>query len=280
MNKIEQYIDSIFGEVNQKSQQIIDLKEEIRIHLLESIKELQLEGKTEEEAIEIAIKRFGEPTVLTKSLLGKLEKRVHVAKWLLRASLFFLIAGLAVGIIGFVLLQKYNNTETQLNQMLASYDGKPELTEQDKMEMRYELENNPALLKVNYVEVMNRRDIGAMNLRDGIWIPVYGEEEIENSRLFILVNNILGRIQYLFTPAHDRPQFARIEPDPGYKFKGTYVYIIITSKDWQIKYQYKGFALLIYYYLIIPLILIGTAILLFGTGRILSFANGIKLFRN
>jgi hypothetical protein len=62
MNKVDKYIDSIFSDVDNKNQQIKELKEEMKFHLTDAINELQLEGRTEEEGTEIAIERFGEPS--------------------------------------------------------------------------------------------------------------------------------------------------------------------------------------------------------------------------
>jgi uncharacterized protein YpuA (DUF1002 family) len=41
-------------------EQAKEFKEEIRTHLVETVKELQTQGKSEEESVDIAIKRFGE----------------------------------------------------------------------------------------------------------------------------------------------------------------------------------------------------------------------------
>ena len=56
MKKIDKYIDDLFG--NDKSPEIIDLKEEIKGHLIDMANEFINDGLNEEEAFNKAIKKF------------------------------------------------------------------------------------------------------------------------------------------------------------------------------------------------------------------------------
>lgn len=56
MRQIDEYLDKLYKKDNNKS--TIELKEEMREHLIESVNELKLEGFEEEEACKRAIERF------------------------------------------------------------------------------------------------------------------------------------------------------------------------------------------------------------------------------
>lgn len=68
MKEIDEYIKHIYKHINVTNQEIANLKEEMKNHLLESVYELQAEGKSPQESIRIAIERFGESTQLNKEL--------------------------------------------------------------------------------------------------------------------------------------------------------------------------------------------------------------------
>ncbi|WP_449536356.1 permease prefix domain 1-containing protein [Ferdinandcohnia sp. Marseille-Q9671] len=59
MKKIEVFVDEVYQGIGGNEKEIQELKEEMKNHLLEAVHELKSEGKTEQEAIELAIERFG-----------------------------------------------------------------------------------------------------------------------------------------------------------------------------------------------------------------------------
>jgi len=68
MKSIEEFVDSLYKGVDGKPKEISDFKEEMKSHLIETVNELKSEGKTEEESLEIAFKRFGDSGVITNGL--------------------------------------------------------------------------------------------------------------------------------------------------------------------------------------------------------------------
>lgn len=60
MKRIEAFVDSMYLNVDGDKQEIEELKAEMKNHLFESVQELKEGGKTEQQAITIAIQRFGE----------------------------------------------------------------------------------------------------------------------------------------------------------------------------------------------------------------------------
>ena len=59
MKQINNFVDSVYNHVHGNKKEIQELKEEMKSHLIDSVHELQKQGKSETEAIDIAIKRFG-----------------------------------------------------------------------------------------------------------------------------------------------------------------------------------------------------------------------------
>jgi cytochrome c-type biogenesis protein CcmH/NrfF len=59
MKQIEAFVDSVYQNVGGNEKEIQELKAEMKNHLLEAVDELKKEGKSEQEAIDIAIDRFG-----------------------------------------------------------------------------------------------------------------------------------------------------------------------------------------------------------------------------
>lgn len=59
MRIVDQYIEKLYKEANPRLNETKELKEETRIHLNESIRELMTEGHSVDEAFNIAVERFG-----------------------------------------------------------------------------------------------------------------------------------------------------------------------------------------------------------------------------
>lgn len=102
MRRIENYINSVYKNVQGNENEIEDLKQEMRIHLLETLEELKNEGKTEEESIEIAISRFGEREQLEDELSKVFKVQRKFTKMLLIISIISLILA-SVCYIGYII---------------------------------------------------------------------------------------------------------------------------------------------------------------------------------
>jgi cytochrome c-type biogenesis protein CcmH/NrfF len=68
MKEIDEYLKLLYKSLNASDQEIVDFKEEMKDHLLESVHELQAEGKSPQESIQIAIERFGDPSQINREL--------------------------------------------------------------------------------------------------------------------------------------------------------------------------------------------------------------------
>ncbi len=71
MKQIDEYVNNVYRDVKGNKKDIEELKIEMKNHLLESVYDLKQEGKSEQQAIEIAIERFGKENEL-RSVISKL----------------------------------------------------------------------------------------------------------------------------------------------------------------------------------------------------------------
>lgn len=71
MKLIDEYLDSLYK--NKIGKENIDLKEEMRQHLIESVNELKLEGLSEEEACRKSIERFDGGSEMQQELYAVIE---------------------------------------------------------------------------------------------------------------------------------------------------------------------------------------------------------------
>ena len=68
MKRIDNFLNSIYKNVQGEQQEIQDLKEEMKAHLMEKVNEFKQSGKTEDEAIKLAIEEFGDEKHIKKGL--------------------------------------------------------------------------------------------------------------------------------------------------------------------------------------------------------------------
>ncbi|WP_017729003.1 permease prefix domain 1-containing protein [Halalkalibacterium ligniniphilum] len=91
MRVIDEYVDKLYKHANPKDPETMELKEETRIHLNESVQELIKEGYTESEAFKIAVERFGGFEQAEK-LISLMEIRQKTfANWLLTVGISILV---------------------------------------------------------------------------------------------------------------------------------------------------------------------------------------------
>ena len=99
MKQIEEYVNKVYRNMKGNKKDIQDLKNEMKSHLLESIHELKLEGKSEEEAVAIAIERFGKENELRSIIRQVLQTQKTFGEKLLYAGLgIFLLSIIIFGI--------------------------------------------------------------------------------------------------------------------------------------------------------------------------------------
>ena len=78
MGVINNYIDSLYK--NDNSQEVLELKEELKEHLIMSANEFINEGYEEQDAYEMAIKKFDGGTLLLKKMQKRLKRLIRLQR--------------------------------------------------------------------------------------------------------------------------------------------------------------------------------------------------------
>lgn len=100
MNKIEEYIDNIYGNFDNLDKDTKILKEEMRTHLYEEVEELKKQGLSEEESINKTLECFGQENSVVTEMNYILKNRSIFTKMLIKAGVVVFIIGCLLQIIG------------------------------------------------------------------------------------------------------------------------------------------------------------------------------------
>lgn len=133
MKQIDEFVNSIYANVSGKEAK--EMKEEMQTHLIETVEELKEEGKSEQEAISIAINRFGDKNQITKGLLDLFKAQNKIVKILYRIAFTFLIIGLGILISLIVSDKLVGDKQLEVQDTLNSIINMPgdkELSEAEK----------------------------------------------------------------------------------------------------------------------------------------------------
>lgn len=139
MKQIEAYVDSVYQNIGGNIKEIHELKAEMKSHLLEAVHELKIEGKSEQEAAEIAIQRFGGEKEI-RSVVGQLFKAQKTfAKWVLYTAVAFLFISTLLFSIMMPIekskLDQSNQVASQILNSLGDKEGIPIQIETDIQEI-------------------------------------------------------------------------------------------------------------------------------------------------
>ena len=102
MNKIEEYIDSIYGNFDTTDKDTKILKEEMRTHLYEEVEEFKKNGLSEEESMVKALELFGQENTVVAEMNKVLKNRSIFTKMLIKAGAAILILGCLLQIFGII----------------------------------------------------------------------------------------------------------------------------------------------------------------------------------
>ncbi|PLT30591.1 permease prefix domain 1-containing protein [Peribacillus deserti] len=94
MKKIDEFVHSLYKDVSGDKQELDDLKQEMRSHLIEAVEELKFEGKTEEEAIRMAIENFGGKKQIVSGLSEFFRVQKKFTNVVLSFALLFFVAAI------------------------------------------------------------------------------------------------------------------------------------------------------------------------------------------
>lgn len=181
MKQIEVFVDSVYHGIGGNEVEIQELKTEMKSHLLEAVHELKSQGKSEQEAIEIAIERFGGEKEM-RSIVGQLFRAQRIfAKWVLLTSLAFLITGSVVfGIMLKIGDENVENDEKIAFNLLERLGESEVLSEDIKNEISSIATQNKQIQQVEIRDLQNKdpyvfRKEADFTYKKDIWVP-----EVEN----------------------------------------------------------------------------------------------------
>lgn len=157
MKQIEVFVDSVYRNVGGNKKEIQELKTEMKNHLLEAVHELKAEGKTEREAIDIAIERFGGEREM-RAIVGQLFKAQKTfAQWILYCAVTFLV--LSLSIFSF-LWQNAESDASELSDIATQISDELENKEVITQEMEAEIERLvESTDQISVVKIFNVTDL-------------------------------------------------------------------------------------------------------------------------
>lgn len=183
MKQIDAFVDSVYQNIGGNRREINELKAEMKGHLIESVQELKAEGKSEQEAIEIAINRFGGEKEM-RSIVGQLfQAQKTFAKWVLYLAIIILVLSLTVfGSIWAIEEENSHENSIVATNIFEILHNKETISDDMKDEIVKLVDSTDQISKV---QVYNVRDI---------------ERKIENyNSIFEYVENAEPDYQYLRT---------------------------------------------------------------------------------
>lgn len=146
MKQIDKYVNDIYKDVAGDKQEIQELKQEMRSHLLEAVEELKEKGKTEDDAVRLAIENFGSKHQLVKGLSEFFKVQRKLTIFILWFALIFFVLG-----VGFLtsslseakeFTEKLKNLEEVeqekediMNDVLDALDTSNEVTAKEKEQL-------------------------------------------------------------------------------------------------------------------------------------------------
>ncbi|WHX28074.1 permease prefix domain 1-containing protein [Virgibacillus halodenitrificans] len=180
MKQIDMFVESVYSNASGNKKEIEELKAEMKSHLTEAIYELKIEGKTEQEAIGIAIERFGGEKEM-RSVVGQLFKTQKLfAKWILYLAIGCLITTVVVfGTIWSIEEQNAHENSIIATNIFDVLGGKEAISHSMEEEIKDYIQGTDQISKVSIFSVKD------------------AEKESENySSIFEYVKNAKPNYQY------------------------------------------------------------------------------------
>ncbi|MEH7383719.1 permease prefix domain 1-containing protein [Bacillus sp. JJ1533] len=146
MKQIEEYVNKVYQNVKGNNKEIQELKSEMKNHLLEAVHELKIEGKSEQEAIEIAIERFGKENELRSIISQLFQTQKAFGKKLLYTGLGILI--ISIIIFGFTI--KIGNDHVS-DQSIIAYEIADIVSSGEELSNAKKKEIEVLVHEVNYI---------------------------------------------------------------------------------------------------------------------------------
>jgi len=193
MKQIEAFVDSVYQNAGGNKKEIKELKAEMRSHLLEAAHELKKEGKSEQEAVQLAIERFGGEQEMRSEISQLYRKQRLFAKGVLFAALTILI----VAIFSFQFLYQRDELVShdfphRFNEkIIHSLKDHESITEEVKKEVESIVQTNKRIQKI---EIYQTKDLEGGELFNYLENskPIYSYSQEVNTPKWMWAGNNRG----------------------------------------------------------------------------------------
>ncbi|WP_216831521.1 permease prefix domain 1-containing protein [Alkalihalobacterium elongatum] len=177
MKQIEAFVDEVYHSVGGNREEIEELKSEMKNHLLEAVLELKKEGKTEQEAIEIAIERFGGEKEM-RSVVGQLfqTQKVFAKRILYIALIFFALTSIVSGVLWILDEADMNENLIVAREIINSLEGQEVISENMKAGIFALVEDKSQILNLQIykmADVERVSETGSVSYHWNEATPVY-----------------------------------------------------------------------------------------------------------
>jgi hypothetical protein len=237
MKQIEEYVNSIYRDIDGNKEEIEEFKQEMRSHLLEAVQNLKASGKTEEEAVQIAIQNFGGKQQIREGLSEFFNIQKRFARYVLGFALISLVLGIFFLSNAFLEAKEYkealkrvggmNNGSSLLENSIMDdisrvLEGSSEISAQEEGQLIQVLEKYQE--KLNLIAVFPARDLKDW-LKENEFVKKHPTTifPIEYQKAAIVIGN-QGVIK-------DKESIVPSDYDLGT--------VVKANKQWVIQYEYK-----------------------------------------
>ncbi len=192
MKKIEAFVDELYHSVGGNKKEIDELKAEMKNHLLEAVHELKSEGKSEQEAIDIAIERFGGEKEI-RSIVGQLFKaqKVFAKRVLYIALSFFVLTSIVCGILWAIDERDMNENLATAGTIIAMLEDKEAISEDMKEEFNTLVQDQNQILNIQVYKMADVKRVsesGSVSYHTKEATPAYQYENAVSDQNWRLID--------------------------------------------------------------------------------------------
>lgn len=158
LNKLDHFVRDLYQDADVTDPEIIDVMEETRSHLEQSMRDLMIQGYSEEEATKLAMYRYGSKEHVDQLLTWVYRKERTFASWLLRIGISFATATILCFICTMMLSQHQSLAYAD-----AFYGNERSIEVYERI-----LEDHLLLVSISGQDTVSSRDF---TIHKSIWLP-------------------------------------------------------------------------------------------------------------
>ncbi|MFU8690997.1 permease prefix domain 1-containing protein [Rossellomorea sp. FS2] len=195
MKQIEAFVDEVYHSASGNKKEIEELKAEMKNHLLEAFHELKLEGKSESEALDIAIERFGGENEI-RSVVAQLfqAQKVFAKRVLYTALAFLVLTSIVCGVLGAIDNADMNENMTVAREIINRLEGQEAISEDMKKGIFSLVQDENQILNLQIYRMQDVEKISATGSasyhpNDAAPLYEYGVFNDPNKPSWMLINS-------------------------------------------------------------------------------------------